>query len=355
MSKQRRSTLAVAVCLLGAVGSLAQQPSAIPRLIKFSGEVNPQISQIKQIKETEDGTSPSPAVIAVTFSLYELQEGGSPLWSEAQKVQLDDQGRYTVLLGATQADGLPLDLFTSGKALWLGVQPQLPGAVEQPRVLLVAVPYALKASDSDTLGGRPASAYALASPALSAANGAPLTVAVPGSTPITDNRQPTTDNQQPVSAPQPGAPCSSITSDGTATANSITMFTTACNLEASAITQTSGNIGISGASPASTKFQIVDTPAADFGVHYTNHELLNSSVTKNGTNKGITFDMDVSNMTVPTGVTDSGYRLAVLGAAYAGTAGYSGGPVRRVGARRDQHRDLRGDGDQCLRRLLRPL
>src|SRR5208282_3804058 len=107
-------------------------------------------------------------------------------------------------------------------------------------------------------------------------------------------------------------------------ANSITMFTTACNLEASAITQTSGNIGISGASPSNTKFQITDTPAADFGIHYTNHELLNSSVTKNGTNKGITFDMDVSNMTVPTGVTDSGYRLAVLGAAYAGTTGFKG-------------------------------
>ena len=61
-----------------------------------------------------------------------LQEGGSPLWSESQKVQVDEQGRYTVLLGATQAEGLPLDLFTSGKALWLGVQPQLPGAVEQP-------------------------------------------------------------------------------------------------------------------------------------------------------------------------------------------------------------------------------
>ncbi|MGO9270637.1 MAG: hypothetical protein ACLQOO_10370, partial [Terriglobia bacterium] len=139
------------------------------RLIKFSGEINPQIAQITQNKDNENGKSQSATRIAVTFSLYELQEGGSSLWSESQKVQLDEQGRYTVLLGATQADGLPLDLFTSGKALWLGVQPQLPGAVEQPRVLLVAVPYALKASDSDTLGGKPASAYALANTPLTAA------------------------------------------------------------------------------------------------------------------------------------------------------------------------------------------
>ena len=53
--------------------------------------------------------------------------------------------------------GPPLDLFTSGKALWLGVEPQIAGAAEQPRILLVAVPYALKAADADTLGGKPAS------------------------------------------------------------------------------------------------------------------------------------------------------------------------------------------------------
>ncbi|MGO9273230.1 MAG: tail fiber domain-containing protein, partial [Terriglobia bacterium] len=126
------------------------------------------------------------------------------------------------------------------------------------------------------------------------------------------------------SSPQPGAPCSSVTSDGTATANSIVMFTTNCNLEASAITQTGGNIGISGASPAGTKFQITDTPAADFGIHYTNHELLNSSVTKNGTNKGLTFVMDLSNTTIPAGVTDSGYRVGVEGAGYANTTGFAG-------------------------------
>jgi len=37
----------------------------------------------------------------------------------------------------------------------------LPGQPEQPRVLLAAVPYSLKSSDADTLGGLPASAYML--------------------------------------------------------------------------------------------------------------------------------------------------------------------------------------------------
>jgi hypothetical protein len=76
-------------------------------------------------------------------------------------VQLDGTGHYTVLVGATSPSGLPLDLFTTGAARWLGVQPGLSGVGEQPRVLLVGMPYALKAADADTLGGKPASAFVL--------------------------------------------------------------------------------------------------------------------------------------------------------------------------------------------------
>ena len=316
-------TLALAVGLAGAPALRGQDAantasSVVPRLIKFSGVISSPASQEAQNRISD---SASARLLTATFSLYELQEGGAPLWSESQKVQLDEQGRYVVLLGATSSSGLPLDLFTSGKALWLGVQPQSSGAVEQPRVLLVAVPYALKASDSDTLGGKPASAYALAG---SQALLAPRTVPGSSSSSSAAAQSSNATSGAPPSAPQPAAPCSSITSDGTATANSITMFTTACNIESSAITQTAGNIGISGASPSNTKFQITDTPAADFGIHYLNHELLNSTVTKNGSNKGLTFVMDVSNTTIPAGVTDSGYRIGVEGAAYANTTGFAG-------------------------------
>jgi hypothetical protein len=102
-------------------------------------------------------------VVGLTCSLYELQEGGSPLWVESETVKLNEQGRYTVLLGGSLPEGLPLDLFTTGKALWLGVQAQLPGEGEQARVPLVAVPYALKAVDADTLGGKSAEDFVLAS------------------------------------------------------------------------------------------------------------------------------------------------------------------------------------------------
>ena len=129
------------------------QPASgvVPRLVRFSG-----------VMKDRTGKSPT-GVVGLTCSLYELPEGGSPLWVEAETVKLDEQGRYTVLLGATLPDGLPLDLFTTGKALWLGVQPQLPGGAEQTRVLLVAVPYALKALDADTLGGKSVADFVLSS------------------------------------------------------------------------------------------------------------------------------------------------------------------------------------------------
>ncbi len=102
---------------------------------------------------------PQTGMLGITFSLYQEQEGGTPLWTETQSVALDEHGGYAVLLGTTQPDGLPVSVFSAGKARWLGVAPQLPGAVEQPRVALAGVPYAMKAVDADTLGGLPASAF----------------------------------------------------------------------------------------------------------------------------------------------------------------------------------------------------
>ena len=54
------------------------------------------------------------------------------------------------------------DLFNSGEARWLGVQ--VDRQAEQPRVLLVSAPYALKAADAETIGGLPPSAFVLAAP-----------------------------------------------------------------------------------------------------------------------------------------------------------------------------------------------
>lgn len=109
----------------GGVASAPTSGSVVPRLIRFAGVISPQLLHSGEEAATQgeaQNTAPSTA-ITITFSLYELQEGDAPLWSESQVVQVDAQGHYTALLGANTPGGLPLDLFTSGAARWLGVQP----------------------------------------------------------------------------------------------------------------------------------------------------------------------------------------------------------------------------------------
>jgi hypothetical protein len=110
---------------------------------------------------------PAARVEIVTRAIYGEETGGTPLWQETQNVTLDAEGRYTVLLGATRPEGLPLDVFASGEARWLGKHVERPGEGEQPRVRLTSVHYALRASNADTLGGLPPSAYLRAEPGAS--------------------------------------------------------------------------------------------------------------------------------------------------------------------------------------------
>jgi hypothetical protein len=153
-----RTNVCFAVCLLMMCCVLpisAQQPAAaahgvVPPMVKFSGIL------------TDVNSKALTGVVGVTFSLYKDSQGGAPLWVETQNVQADKNGHYSVMLGSTSSQGLPGNLFVSGEARWLGVQTQ--GQADQPRTLLMSVPYALKAADAETLGGKPLSAFQLAAP-----------------------------------------------------------------------------------------------------------------------------------------------------------------------------------------------
>ena len=131
-----------------------------------AGKAVVQVPPVIEFSNVATGLNGKPltGMVAVTFYLYEDQRGGSPLWLETQNVQPDKAGHYSVLLGSTTSHGLPTSIFASGEARWLAVQ--LQGQEEQPRVLLVSTPYALKAADAETIGGLPPSAFVLASPAL---------------------------------------------------------------------------------------------------------------------------------------------------------------------------------------------
>ena len=128
----------------------AQQTSttAVPNLIRYGGTL-------------KDGNgAPIATTTGVTFAIYKQQDGGATIWLETQNVAPDTSGQYSVLLGSTTATGLPSDLFSQEEQRWLGVQVQ--GQAEQPRVLLVSVPYAFKAHEAETLGGKSVSDFVLA-------------------------------------------------------------------------------------------------------------------------------------------------------------------------------------------------
>jgi hypothetical protein len=210
---------AVSLCSLAASqsanSSQSLQPSQasaiVPRLVNYSGKA------LDANGKVVTGTA------GATFAIYSEQSGGAPLWMETQNIQADSKSNYTAQLGATKPEGLPLDLFTSGEARWLGVS--INGGEEQPRVLLLSVPYALKAADAQTLGGLPASAFVLASTAVAgeATRGEVISSSVDA-----------VSNTATAQASQKTA--SDVTTSGGAV-NALPLFTTATNIQNSILTQ----------------------------------------------------------------------------------------------------------------------
>jgi hypothetical protein len=193
--------------------------SSVPRLIRYSG-----------VAADPQGKHPS-GTVGATFALYKDEQGGAALWVETQNVIADSSGRYTVQLGAGKPEGLPAELFTSGEARWLGVS--INGQAEQLRVLLLSVPYALKAADAETVGGLPPSAFVLAVP--------------PNSNPSNNSSG---SNSNSGSNPNPPA------LGGSGKKNYLPIWTSGTNLGNSALFQSGkgakAQVGIGTTTPAST-------------------------------------------------------------------------------------------------------
>src|SRR5580704_16392777 len=211
---RKRSYIGVWLLLICSVVSLYPQEAAqaaasavVPPVVKFSGVL------------TDTNNKPLAGTVGVTFSLYKESQGGAALWVETQNASLDKTGHYTVMLGSATSQGIPANVFASGEARWLGVQAQ--GQTEQPRTLLMSVPYALKALDAETVGGMPASAF--------------LKAAAPGG----------------ASSTNLNVPGAAIT--GTGTANHITKWLSPTKLGNSNIFDGSaGKVGIGTTSPGAT-------------------------------------------------------------------------------------------------------
>jgi hypothetical protein len=214
--------VSLSCCVLNAQSQAPSQTGmpVVPRLVNFSGRATD--AQGKSIA----------GISGVTFAIYKEQSEGAPLWMETQNVQADAKGNYTIQLGATKSEGLPLELFSSGEARWLGVR--VNGGEEQPRVLLLSVPYALKAADAETVGGLPASAFVLAAPSASITS-----TSVPNATPTTATAQ------------QPLAGTTPVTTAG-GTVNKLAKFDAAADITNSQVFDNGTSVGIGNTAPAAT-------------------------------------------------------------------------------------------------------
>jgi hypothetical protein len=208
--------------------SAQQSPATnviVPPLVKFGGLLS------------DVNGKPLAGIVGVTFCLYKDSQGGVPLWMETQNVQSDKTGHYSVMLGSTTSQGLPADLFVSGEARWLGVQ--IEAQEEQPRIMLLSVPYAMKAGDAETVGGLPASAFVLAAPPSS----------------LSSNSGSATEAGA-ASSSASGAPPPAGTLTGAGTTDFIPLWTSSSNIGNSALFQSgtgsTAKLGINTTTPGAT-------------------------------------------------------------------------------------------------------
>jgi hypothetical protein len=169
--------------------------------------------------------------VEVVFRIYAAKEGGEPLWSETQRVAVGPDGRFDALLGAASEAGLPESLFAGGQARWVGIGVER--AEEQTRVLLSSVPYAMKAADAESIGGRALSDLV-----------------------TQEQLAATASNLAAQAAPQASPDSAAIT--GAGTAGALALWSSSSALGSSGVTQTgsasTGNLrlGVNTAAPAAT-------------------------------------------------------------------------------------------------------
>lgn len=84
-----------------------QDPGPVAVSIPYFGTLN-----------NEAGQPVADGAYAFTFTLYEAESGGEPLWAETQEGVMVQGGAFTVLLGSVHR--IPVEVI-AGRELWLAV------------------------------------------------------------------------------------------------------------------------------------------------------------------------------------------------------------------------------------------
>ena len=123
----------ILVALLALVATFAPALAQIPATISYQGIVTDDTGQ-----PLTGGTRP------MTFSLFDVATGGTPLWSETHPAVAIDQGLFSVRLGTNTPLTLP---FT--RSYWLGVTISGGGELS-PRTELTSSAYTFRAMKADS-------------------------------------------------------------------------------------------------------------------------------------------------------------------------------------------------------------
>ncbi len=146
--RARRLGWGAAAAILGIAGLGAAGAGAEPRLVPF------------QARLVNDVGTPIEGVHDLLFAIYATPTGGGPLWQESHGQVGVDQGRVSVVLGATEpivSNDEPIDL-TLPRYLGISVD----GEALLPRQRLIPAFHAVAAAHADDaglLGGFPAASF----------------------------------------------------------------------------------------------------------------------------------------------------------------------------------------------------
>lgn len=237
MTTMRAAVSALVVLFLLVTITPAAQAQVSPTL-------PPTVIPVSGYLQLPSGAPRSDSVLLVA-SIYANRDDAAPLWVEHHVVTLTERGFYEVLVGSTLEGGLPPHLFAAdGTARWLGVAAE--NEPEQPRIMLVSVPYAARAASADSLGGRTANDFVLS---------ADLDAGV----------------REALSSTETKGELTSSTTVGTlATANALVRYTSSDGSQAdSALFDVNGSLGLGTASPAS-RFHILDGSLSEFRLQISN-------------------------------------------------------------------------------------
>jgi len=108
----------------------------VPRYLHFQGYL------------TDASGNPLSGTYKMTFRIYDVETGGTPLWEETQNVTVQD-GYYDAVLGSVQPLNLAFD-----KPYWLGLEVEQDGEMV-PRYRLCTAPYAFNADTVDGFHASP--------------------------------------------------------------------------------------------------------------------------------------------------------------------------------------------------------